>query len=90
MELIRKEASENKKLFDFFYTHRQQIEQNFGHELLWLRLDEKISSRIEFIIKVDGYNEVLWPKHAQWHFEHVQKLEQTFKSYMTDVYQVIK
>ena len=90
LELIRKEASENKKLFDFFYTHRQQIEQNFGHELLWLRLDEKISSRIEFIIKVDGYNEVLWPKHAQWHFEHVQKLEQTFKSYMTDVYQVIK
>lgn len=28
--------------------------------------------------------------HIAWHLEHIQKLEQAFKPYMNEAYQVIK
>lgn len=90
IEFGRKETGENKQLFDFFYKHKEQIEQSFGQSLEWLRFDEKKSSRIQFCIDVDGYNQNLWSEHFKWHLEHIEKLEKAFKPFITQAYQVIK
>ena len=90
IEFARKDAVENKQLFDFFYARKQEIEAKFGHPLDWLRLDNKKSSRIEFSWPIEGHNQDLWQDYTAWHLEHIQKLEQAFKPYMKDAYQVIK
>jgi len=86
----RKDAVENKKLFDFFFERKDEIEGKFGHALDWLRLDNKKSSRIEFTLYTDGHNQDRWQSYTAWHLEHIQKLEQAFKPYMTAAYQIIK
>ncbi|MFH7806448.1 DUF4268 domain-containing protein [Acinetobacter sp. BSP-53] len=90
IEFARKDAVENKQLFDFFYARKAEIEAKFGHPLDWLRLDNKKSSRIEFSLPIEGHNQDLWQDYTAWHLEHIQKLEQAFKPYMKDAYQVIK
>lgn len=90
IEFARKDAVENKQLFDFFYERKDEIEHKFGQPLDWLRLDAKKSSRIEFLFYTDGHNQELWKNHIAWHLEHIQKLEQAFKPYMNEAYQVIK
>ncbi len=90
IEFSRKDTLENKQLFDFFYERKDGIEHKFGHPLDWLRLEDKISSRIQFTISVDGHNPDLWQSYMAWHLEHIQKLEQGFKPYMNEAYQIIK
>jgi len=90
IEFARKNVVENKKLFDFFYERKDEIELKFGHALSWLKLDDRKSSRIEFCIEVDAYRQELWQKHTLWHLEHIQKLENAFRPYMAEAYQVIK
>lgn len=90
IEFARKDAVENKLLFDFFYARKQEIEAKFGHRMDWLRLDNKKSSRIEFSLLIEGHNQDLWQDYTAWHLEHIQKLEQAFKPYMKDAYEVIK
>lgn len=38
----------------------------------------------------EGHNPDLWQSYTAWHLEHIQKLEQAFKPYMNEAYQVIK
>ncbi|MEQ1321046.1 DUF4268 domain-containing protein [Acinetobacter guillouiae] len=90
IEFARKDTIENKKLFDFFFERKNEIERKFGHELKWLKLEDKKSSRIEFGIDVDGYNKELWLVHTEWHLEQIQKLENAFRPYMVEAYQAIK
>lgn len=80
----------NKKLFDFFYAQKAQIEQICGLQLTWLRSENQKLSKIVISTAVDGYNKEQWSEHIQWHFEHVQKFEQVFKPYMNEAYQIIK
>ncbi len=90
LEFATSNIEKNKKIFDFFYARKNEIEHKFGQPLEWLRLDAKKSSRIEFILNTDGHNQDLWQSHIAWHLEHIQKLEQAFKPYMNEAYQVIK
>ena len=36
----------NKQIFDYLFSHRKEIEQSFGEELIWQRLDDKVTCRI--------------------------------------------
>lgn len=42
--------SDNKELFDAFFSHRADIETALGTELVWDRLDHKKASRIKYAI----------------------------------------
>ena len=46
-------TEENKYLFDSLLGSKQDIEQVFGAELEWMRLDEKKSCRIQFSTKAE-------------------------------------
>ena len=90
LEFATSNTEHNKKLFDFFYERKAEIEQSCGLQLTWLRSDNQKLSKIVVANAVEVYNKAFWPEYIQWHFEHVQKFERMFKPYMKDAYQVIK
>ena len=90
LEFATSNIEKNKKLFDFFYARKAEIEQSCGLQLDWRRSEDQKLSKIVVVNAVEGYNKAFWPEYIQWHFEHVQKFEQVFKPYMKDAYQVIK
>lgn len=90
LEFATSNTEHNKKLFDFFYERKAQIEQSCGLHLNWLRSENQKLSKIVIGKAVDGYNKEKWSEYIKWHFEHVQKFEQVFKPYMKDAYQVIE
>lgn len=51
----RKEASENKSIFDQLFLQKEAIEQVFGQPLVWERLDHKRCCRIKVDIESGGY-----------------------------------
>lgn len=46
----------NERIFDFLYAKKKEIENVFGGELLWERLDEKKTCRIS--CRLDGVNKL--------------------------------
>ena len=76
--LARAEASENKWIFDRLERERQEIEERFGAELKWQRLDDKKASRISHAHPFDGYDDENWPDMIEWLCQHFVKLEDAF------------
>ncbi len=84
VELIFARASqdENKWLFDMLIQKKRDIEAAFGAPLVWKRLDEKKSSRVEFRKSFDGYDRANWPAMIEWLVIHIQKLEGVCASHL--------
>ncbi|KXZ66117.1 DUF4268 domain-containing protein [Acinetobacter venetianus] len=87
IEFSRKDKDENKRLFDFFYKQKEEIEAVFGQELQWLRLDDRKSSRIQYAKYVDGYNNEIWQEYIIWHLKQITRIEEVFKPLMKKAYQ---
>jgi hypothetical protein len=51
----RKDAAENKRLFDDLHARKAEVERAFGGELVWDRLDAKRACRIKYQIETGGY-----------------------------------
>lgn len=83
-------TEENKFLFDWLIQSKQDIEQAFGAELEWMRLDGKKSCRIQFSIKTDGFNKEAWPQAVVWHLEHMTKLEKALKKPLQKAAEALK
>jgi len=62
--------AENKAIFDQFFANKVQIEDAFGHELVWQRLDDKKACRVKYVRPVEGYREENWEMMIQWLVEH--------------------
>lgn len=81
-EMNRSDADKNKIIFDYFYSHKNEIEQQFGQPLEWQRLDNKKSSRIQFKKSFDGYNRENWREITQWLILNMEKLENSIKPHI--------
>lgn len=68
----------NKAMFDHLLSRRAQIDQAFGEQLAWRRMDDKKVSLIECAAPFEGHNRVSWPTMIAWMVEHVKKMEQVF------------
>ena len=77
--LSKSNVQDNKFLFDRLMEHKSSIEESFGDELEWLRLDDKKQSRIQYSCKAEGFNKELWSQWIKWHLDHMTKLEQSIK-----------
>ncbi|MDE2691596.1 MAG: DUF4268 domain-containing protein [Acidobacteriota bacterium] len=75
LSLARSKADENKWIFDQLERNRGEIEESFGAELEWQRLDDKKASRICRSEPFDGYDDENWPEMIAWLCKHFDKLE---------------
>ena len=44
----RGNKDENKKIFDYFFNLKDQIEKDFGYKLTWERMEDNVTSRIKY------------------------------------------
>ena len=86
----RADAEENKWLFDRLIEKKDQIEAAFGHEIEWLRLDDKKASRIQYGVPCEGYNRENWPEYVAWHVEHMRKWEAALRDHIIGLNQALK
>lgn len=49
---INKGVAQNKAVFDYFFNKKEQIEKDFGAQLDWDRMDDKVTCRIKW--QLDG------------------------------------
>ena len=73
--LQRSIAEENKWLFDRLEGERKQIEEEFGSDLQWKRLDERKGCRISYSHSFDGFNDENWPEMIDWLCRHFVSLD---------------
>lgn len=84
--ISRPSKEENKFVFDNLFTHKTEIEQLFGKELIWERLNEKKASRIKFELSdVDYFNRNDWEKMISFMSEFMPKLITAFNNRIKEV-----
>ncbi len=80
----------NKAMFDLLAKYKEDINNAFGDQLEWLRLDDKKSSRIQFSRKYDGYNRDNWPEMIEWLIHHIAQLEKALKQPLQEANQQLR
>lgn len=78
LSLQRSSRDENKWIYDQLESAKAAIDDAFGAEMDWRRMDDKKSSRIQFSKPFDGFNRESWPEMIRWLGVHVEKLEAAF------------
>jgi predicted type IV restriction endonuclease len=76
-------GAENKDIFDRLHKHKDEIEQAFGGELSWQRLDDKQGCRIAYGT-TGGYksDEAKWPAIQDSMIEAMGRLEQALAAHL--------
>jgi len=75
----RGDKEDNKDIFDYFNTHRNKIEEKFGANLIWERMEDKVSSRIKY--QLDGvniFNENDWQKMINFLIDSSERMKKAF------------
>ena len=83
-------TEENKFIFDFLFARKEKIDEAFGDKLVWQRLNDKKSSRIQFSCKADGFNKDHWTNWIQWHLTHMIKFEKALKTPLQKASEALK
>lgn len=71
----------NEVIFDLLYNNRDKIEQEFGSELYWQRLDEKKSCRISYRLEdvnITNYDD--WDKIKEFQCNAMVHLDKALRS----------
>ena len=83
---LGREKEENKKIFDWLYSQKDEIEKSFGHELEWDRLDDKKGSRIKYRLSpINAYDKSNWNDVMDFFITYFPKFEKTFKPYISQI-----
>ena len=81
--LSSSEKEFNKKLYDYLYSNKDDIEKDYGDSLCWERLDDKKMSRISYRLDdVSIFNKEDWDNMITFLTENMIKLEKTFRKYI--------
>lgn len=82
---------ENKKVYDYFYKNKNEIENAFGKEMEWERLDDKKMSRISSKLRgVSIYNREDWEEMMEFLTETMIKFEKALRKYINNYSKNIK
>lgn len=83
-------TEDNKKIFDYLYAKKEELEQRQQLELRWLRLDDYKQSRIEIAHSFEGIDKSNWEERITWLVEQVSKMEKTFKPEVDSIWKLLK
>jgi predicted restriction endonuclease len=73
-----KERLVNKRVFDALASEKQEIEAEFGEQLNWQRLDNRVASRISIYVSGGLEDEESWSEIIEEAIEKMKKLYDTF------------
>jgi hypothetical protein len=76
--------SENKKIFDFLYKNKTEIESVFGTSLEWLRMDSKRACSIRYVVSIGGYrdDQSEWPQIHDAMIDAMIRLNKAMKPFI--------
>jgi len=76
---------ENKEIFDLMYAKKAIIEESFGKELIWQRLDDKKACRVKYSKDIDGFDEENWDDMIEWLIKHYQLMEKAMRPHIDKI-----
>ena len=80
------EKAKNKAIYDSFYAHKDKIEQTFGDELKWERLDDKDACRISKLLDVGSYKDKeKWPEIQKRMIDGMVRFENAMMPYIMEL-----
>ncbi len=88
--LSRAATDENKAMFDALHHEKAQIQDAFGGQLDWRRLDHKKASIVGYSAPFAGHDKDVWPEAISWMVEHIDKLYAAFSGYIPMLRKIIK
>ena len=74
--------SNDKELYQKFYSHKETIENEMGIQLEWNELPDKKASRILAYKEVDFDNKDSWTEQFDWIIDVAVKMKKAFKKYL--------
>ena len=81
----RREAEENEAMFDRLESRRKQIEEDFGDELVWNRMDGRIGAQVQYAKTFDGRDKNQWPTMIAWLVKYIGKLEAALRGPLLEI-----
>ncbi|MDP2907178.1 MAG: DUF4268 domain-containing protein [Nanoarchaeota archaeon] len=72
---------DSKDLFNEFYKHKKEIEDELGEKLEWLELPRKKASRIKLLRDGDIEETDKWDEYFEWFKVKAEKLQSVFGKY---------
>ena len=75
----RGDQTENKFIFDRLLENKDEIENVFGGQLVWVWLDEKRASRIKCEMPANVSESDTWPKMIEFMTDAMVRLEKSIK-----------
>jgi hypothetical protein len=76
----RGDATENKKVFDYLHSSKDEIEKAFGASLVWERMEDRVTSRVKYVLDgVDIFNKEDWPRMNAFLVDAAIRLHSAFK-----------
>lgn len=86
LSIYGKTQEENKEIFDLLELRKEKIEENFGHPLVWERLDDKRMSRIKFEKgDLNIFNKDDWEAMIRFFIEYLPRFERALKGPVENV-----
>ena len=85
LSMQRSSADENKYFYDTLLESQAQIHSDFGDNLEWMRLDDRIASRIIYEIAFESYDKENWDDAIQWLDQHMNKLVSAIEPHLSPI-----
>lgn len=77
----RGSAEENKQVFDLLATRAKESEKSFGGELIWERMNDKVTSRVKYQLDgVNAFDRADWDKINNFLVDGVIRFEKAFST----------
>jgi len=75
---------ENIRLFNHFFDHKDEIEENFGDDLIWKSSESTRACQISYAVIEKGYRdpEIEWPQIQDEMIGAMIRMEQTFRPFI--------
>ena len=85
LEISGRTQEENKKIYDYLYSYKDEIENLFGDKLSWERLDDKKRSRISYKLEdVSILDKEVWPKMMNFMAINMLKFEKALRKHINN------